>query len=81
MKKLRSENAKRVRKESTNYNFKGEKNPQSKLKDYQVLEILQLLSNKVKQVEIAKIYNVSKHCISLIKNNKSYKHIQRCSNQ
>ena len=53
----------------------------SKLKDYQVFEILELLNTKIKQTEIAKIYNVSKYCISLIKNNKSYKHIERCSNQ
>ncbi len=81
MRKIRSENMKRIRKESNNYNFKGERNSSSKLKDYQVFEILELLNTKIKQTEIAKIYNVSKYCISLIKNNKSYKHIERCSNQ
>ena len=66
-----------ARKTSTNYNFKGENNPQSKLKDYQVKEIIEKLKLGVKGVTIAKQYNVSTFCISLIKLNKSYKHIER----
>lgn len=65
------------RKTSLNYDFKGEKNAQSKLKDTQIPEILDKLNNGVKGTVLAKEYNVSVHCISLIKNNKSYKHIKR----
>jgi group I intron endonuclease len=66
-----------ARRSSINYNFKGEKNNQSKLKDCQVVEILELLKQKIKGVTIAKKYNVSIYCISLIKRNKSYIHILR----
>ena len=66
-----------ARKTSINYNFKGEKNPQSKLKDSQVKEIIEKLKQGTKGVVLAKEYNVSTFCISLIKLNKSYKHIER----
>ena len=48
---------------SLNYNFKGEKNPQSKLKDYQILEIRAKLKSGAKGVDLALEYNVSKYCI------------------
>ena len=76
-KQLNREKAIIARKTSNNYNFKGEKNPQSKLKDYQIVEILQKLKNGQKGVSLAKEYNVSTFCISLIKLNKTYKHINR----
>ena len=63
------------RKESLNYNFKGEKNSQSKLKDSQILEIRKKIKDGVKGSMLALEYNVSKYCISLIKNNKTYSHV------
>jgi len=60
---------------SLNYNFKGEKNPQSKLKDCQILEIRVKLKSGAKGADLALEYNVSKYCISLIKNKKTYKHV------
>jgi group I intron endonuclease len=65
------------RKTSLNYNFKGEKNPQSKLKDIQVSEIIIKLKKGIAGTILAKEYDVSTNCISLIKCNKSYKHIER----
>ena len=76
-KQINKEKAILARKISTKYNFKGEKNPQSKLKDSQVVEIIYKLKNNEKGVVLAKEYNVSTFCISLIKLNKTYKHINR----
>lgn len=76
-KQIIKEKAILARKISTKYNFKGEKNPQSKLKDSQVVEIIYKLKNNEKGVILAKEYNVSTFCISLIKLNKTYKHINR----
>lgn len=72
-----SKAAKKSRKKSKNYDFRGEKNPQSKLKDSQVEEILKRLEDRETGVKIAKDFGVSKYCISLIKTGKSYKHIKR----
>src|SRR5438105_3607391 len=48
--------------------YKGENNHASKLTNVQVLEIKELLKNKlIKQIEIAKNFNVSKATISRIK--------------
>lgn len=76
-KQINKEKAILARKISTKYNFKGEKNPQSKLKDSQVAEIIYKLKNNEKGVVLAKECNVSTFCISLIKLNKTYKHINR----
>ena len=76
MRELASENMKRIRAKSQNYNFKGERNNQSKLKDYQILEIRDKLKSGIKGVQLAIEYGVSKYCISLIKTNKSYTHVQ-----
>lgn len=76
-KQINKEKAILARKISAKYNFKGEKNPQSKLKDSQVVEIIYKLKNNEKGVVLAKEYNVSTFCISLIKLNKTYKHINR----
>lgn len=73
--RLMSENMKRIRAESKNYNYKGERNNQSKLKDHQVLEIREKLRDGIKGVQLALEYNVSVSCISLIKRNKSYTHV------
>lgn len=51
---------------------KGENNYKAKLKNEDVSKIKQLLSQNVKQIEIAKMFNVSKMTISNIKNNKSW---------
>ena len=76
-KELNRQKAILARKTSNNYNFKGEKNPQSKLTDLQVVEILKKIKEGVKGVKLANEYNVSTFCISLIKLNKSYKHVSR----
>ena len=54
----------------------GEKNHFSKLKESQVLEIIDLLSNtNLSLSQIAKKYNVSKSAISSIKRGTTWKHI------
>ena len=54
----------------------GEKITNSKLKEFQVVEILELLKTKnYSQIEISKIYNVSQVVISKIKNKKLWKHL------
>jgi len=59
------------------YNFMGENNNQSKLKETDVKEIKKLLQNpKIKGVNIAAKYNVSKYLISSIKTEKAWKHIK-----
>lgn len=78
-KKKLSEHMKYIRSTIIWPSCKGEKNSQSKLTDLQVLDIKKMLSEKVKQVNIAKMYNVSKSCISYINKNKSYKHLEYVS--
>lgn len=60
---------------NTGLSNKGEKNGRSKLTEEQVLEIR---SSNLKRKELAKIYNVSPRLISLIINNKIWKHISSC---
>lgn len=54
---------------------KGENHGRALLTNLQVIEIKKLLKTNIKQVDIAKIYNVSKHVIGCIKRNKSWKNI------
>ena len=56
--------------------LKGSKNPMSKLKEHQIIEIRNLISKGFKNTEIAKIYNVIHQTISLIRNNKIWKHVK-----
>jgi hypothetical protein len=60
-------------------NSAGENNPRVKLKEYQVLEILNIVKQKGKYwgiyTELAKIYNVNHHTISDIFNKKSWKYL------
>lgn len=51
-------------------NQDGEKNPQAKLSNCDIIEIRSKLKNKEKGIDIAKEYNVSKSTISAIKLNK-----------
>lgn len=52
---------------------KGENNPGAKLTKSQVIEIRNLRqTSKLTQEQIAKLYNVSRHCILKILNNKSW---------
>jgi predicted XRE-type DNA-binding protein len=53
----------------------GTKNSQSKLSESDVLEIKKLLLKKVKQKEIAKIFEISIPSVSNIKRNKNWIHI------
>jgi len=55
---------------------KGESDYKAKLKNEDVLKIKKLLSQNVKQTDIAKMFNVSKMTISNIKNNKSWSDYQ-----
>ena len=56
-------------------NQKGEKHSCAKFTNLQVIEIKRLLSSGIKQVEIAKKFNVSKQVINCIKKEKSWKNI------
>lgn len=57
---------------------KGSNNPQSKLTDTDVIDILTRYSNKeATQAELARQYNVSRYTINAIVLNKSWKHIER----
>lgn len=55
----------------------GENNGRSKLKEYQVIEILHMLNKKLTQREIAKIYGISQGTVRDINLNKIWKHIIR----
>ena len=51
---------------------KGETRYFAKLKE---IDILQIRNSSLKQIELAEIYKISQSVISLIKNNKIWKHI------
>jgi len=53
----------------------GERRPCSKLKSYQVLQIKEYLNSGCTLKELAKRYHVSTSTISLIKTNKSWRHV------
>ena len=53
------------------------KNPLSKLKEWQVLEIIERIKNKEKLIDISKKYNISCKVISDIKLNRRWKYIKR----
>lgn len=53
----------------------GEKNHLSKLSELDVISIKNRLRQKEKQVDIAKIYNITQAAVSLIKINKNWKHL------
>jgi hypothetical protein len=55
----------------------GSKNKNSKLVEKDVADILALLKEGKMGIEIAKLYNVSKYTISLIKTGKTWKHVKR----
>jgi len=56
--------------------YKGSKNPNSKLNDNKIIQIRKLHSEGKSNIEIAKIFNISRSSISLIINNKIWKHIK-----
>lgn len=58
-----------------NGNNQGEKTSQSKLKEYQVVEIKRRLFNGEKHKEISKDYDIDVSMISRINLNKSWKHV------
>jgi len=71
----RSEETKKLISEN-HADVKGEKGSNSILKEKDVIEIRILLDERIlTQKEIGEIYNVSQITISLIKNNKRWKHI------
>lgn len=51
---------------------KGEMNPKAKLKIRDVLEIRELIRNKIRQIDIAKLYNITQAQVSQIKLGKSW---------
>lgn len=55
--------------------LKGETNGRSKLKEFQIKEIKELYEKGMFHKDIAKIYNVSRVCITQIINNKKWKHV------
>ena len=59
----------------TTPNFKGSKNPYSKLSEIDVLEIKDKIAKGEKQTDLAKEYNTSDPVISSIKHNKAWKHL------
>jgi YesN/AraC family two-component response regulator len=56
-------------------NQNGERNSQAKLTEDEVRKIRDLHSNGMKQKDLAEIFEVSKHCISLIIKRVNWKHI------
>ena len=63
-------------KEDRNIQF-GENTHSAKLKEIQVIEIIKMLKDGVKNSEIAKTFNVHPNTISGIKNGKKWKHLER----
>lgn len=55
--------------------FTGERNPNSKLTERDIIEIKKLLKEGVPQIRIAIMYGVSETTISQIKHRKAWKHI------
>ena len=55
---------------------KGEKHPQSKLKEQDIYEIFNLYYKGYKRKQIAPIFNVSHYTITDVLNRKSWKHIE-----
>lgn len=53
--------------------IEGEKNPNSKLKENEVLQIIDMLNKKISIIEISKIFNISSTHIIRIKNGKTWK--------
>lgn len=53
-------------------NRRGKKSNFNKLTEVEVFKIKELLSNKVKQKQIALLFNVSQECISLIKTKRNW---------
>ena len=55
--------------------LKGESQPNSKLKEIQVLDIKERIKKRESNISIAKLYNVSMETISNIKRNRTWKHL------
>lgn len=55
--------------------LKGEENPYAKLKEYQVIDIINDLLNHVPYSQICQKYNCSKSTISAIKNKRNWKYL------
>ncbi|MCZ2224288.1 MAG: GIY-YIG nuclease family protein [Chitinophagales bacterium] len=71
-----SEETKLKMSESLKGKFSGSKNPMSKLKEFQVLEIREKFAlGQYSKSELSKIYNVSNSAIDLIINRKTWKNI------
>ncbi len=54
---------------------KGSGNPRAILNEQKVIEIKKLLEKKIKQSQIAKMFNVKHGVISFIANNRTWKHV------
>jgi hypothetical protein len=68
------ENSNHAVKNNLRTSLKGQNHKMSKLTDQNVIDI-RLIGGKIKQYEIAKMYNVSIYTISLILLRKTWKHI------
>jgi len=64
-------------KEKISKKVRGSNNGRSKLKESQVIEILQLLDKELSQRKIAEIYKISPGTVKDIKSCKIWKHIKR----
>lgn len=53
----------------------GEKHPKTKLKDVDVVKIKELITSGVQKMEIAKMFNVKRHVVYFIAQNKTWRHI------
>lgn len=56
---------------------KGEEQGHSKLKEYQVLEIIRMIKEGNTNVELASVFNISRQTINSIRTGKNWKHIPR----
>jgi len=71
-----SANCLRKKDHGTHHTFKGEESNLAKLRTQQVKDIRSLFAEgRLMQVDIAKVYGMSKNCINLIVRNKTWKHI------
>lgn len=59
-----------------NISQKGEQHGMSKLKNTDIVEIKKLLKTDLRQVDIARMFNVTRHTVCDIKREKIWKHIK-----
>ena len=75
MKNKKMSNESKILMSINHADFKGEKHPRAKLKEVDVINIINLLLDGIKIKDISKIYNVSQICIQGIKQHKNWKYL------